>query len=89
METGVTSAVMLAVGAVLLCLLIRIFIKPLRLMVKLAANSAIGSLLLVLFNYMGGIFGINLGVNLYSALICGALGLPGFLLLLAGKLFIT
>ena len=89
METGVTSAVILIVGAALLCLLIRIFIKPLRLIVKLCANSAIGSLILVLFNYFGGIFGISLGVNIYSALICGALGVPGFLLLLAGKLFIT
>lgn len=89
METSVTSAVMLTVGVALVCLLIRIFIKPLRLIVKLGANSVIGSLVLVLFNYFGGIFGVSLGVNVYSALICGALGLPGFLLLLAGKLFIT
>lgn len=72
-------------GFVVLYILMWIFIKPVKVALKLIANSVIGALLLMLFNYIGGIWGASIGVNVYTALICGILGVPGFILLLLLK----
>lgn len=89
MNVNFTSVALVILGFAVIYLLIWIFIKPVKFVLKIVANSAIGSLCLILFNYAGTLFGISLGVNVYSSLICGILGIPGFLLLVAGKLFIT
>ena len=44
--------------------------------------SSVGLAVLALFSQVGGFVGIKLGVNLVNALILGALGAPGFGLLL-------
>ncbi len=75
----------LILGFALLYILMWLFIKPVKIALKLIVNSLIGALLLVVFNYIGGIWGITIGVNLFTALTCGILGIPGFLLLLLLK----
>ena len=62
--------------------LIRVFIAPLRLALKLLANTALGFLALWAVGLTSGVTGIVLGLNLWNALIIGILGLPGFALLL-------
>lgn len=62
--------------------LIRVFSAPLRLALKLLANTALGFLALWAVGLTSGITGIALGLNLWNALIIGILGLPGFALLL-------
>lgn len=83
------STAMIIGAFALTYLLVWIFMRPLKFLLKIVANSAIGSLCLVLFNYIGTLFGISLGVNIYSSLICGLFGIPGFLMLIAGKFFLT
>ncbi len=85
MTWNFTTIALLIVGFAVLYLLVWIFIKPVKFLLKIAANSAVGSLFLILFNYAGSLFGLSIGVNLYSALVCGLLGVPGFLLLLCSK----
>ncbi len=89
MSANFTSVALLILGFAVIYLLIWIFIKPVKFIIKIATNSIVGSLFLVLFNYAGTLLGVSLGVNVYSSLVCGILGVPGFFLLLAGKLFIT
>lgn len=88
MQINPAPLAMLILGFVLLYILVWIFIKPVKLILKLATNSVIGALCLVAFNYIGSLFGITLGVNLYSSVLCGILGVPGFLMLLCSKMLI-
>jgi inhibitor of the pro-sigma K processing machinery len=62
--------------------LIRVFSTPLRVVLKLLANTALGFLALWVVNLTSGVTGIALGLNLLNALVIGILGLPGFVLLL-------
>ncbi|BAK97980.1 hypothetical protein OBV_07820 [Oscillibacter valericigenes Sjm18-20] len=66
----------------LLVALLRIFKAPLRLALKLLANTLLGFLALYLTGLTAPWTGITLGLNLWNALIVGVLGLPGFVLLL-------
>ena len=62
--------------------LLRIFSTPLRLALKLLANTALGFLALWAVHATAAFTGITLGLNLWNALVIGILGLPGFALLL-------
>ena len=62
--------------------LLRVFRAPLRVAVKLLANTLLGFLALWVVNLTSGITGLTLGLNLWNALVIGVLGLPGFGLLL-------
>lgn len=56
--------------------------RPLAAAARLAARSLAGLGGIWLFNLAGGLIGVQVGVNLISALTVGLLGLPGFGLLL-------
>ena len=70
-------------GMVILIFLVgKIFLWPLKMILKLAANSLIGGLTIFVINAIGAGFGIFIPLNMLSALIVGALGIPGAALLL-------
>ena len=69
-------------GAFFLIALLRIFRSPLRLAVKLIANTLLGFAALWIVQLTATFTGITLGLNLMNALIVGILGIPGFALLL-------
>ena len=68
-----------------LIVLLRVFSTPLRLALKLLANTLLGFLALWVVNLTAGFTGVALGLNLWNALIIGVLGLPGFFLLLLAQ----
>ena len=63
---------------VILYLLIWIFIKPFKMLVKVIINSLVGSLCMWGFNIAFAKMGVWIGINVGSALVCGVLGIPGF-----------
>lgn len=69
-----------AAGAAVLMLVL--FRRPLGALCRLAVRSGLGLIFLWLFQELGGLLGVRLGVNLLNSLILGALGVPGFALLL-------
>ena len=73
--------VLLAVGGLALAALI-VLRKPLAFLWRLRFRSGVGLCCLWLFNQAGALIGIQVGVNLVSALVVGVLGVPGFGLLL-------
>ena len=81
---GVQMGVFLTyAGIIILIFLIgKIFLWPLKLVLKLAANSLIGGLAILAINAAGAGFGIFIPLNMISALVVGALGIPGAALLL-------
>ena len=73
------------VGAFLLIALVRIFSAPLRLALRLLANTLLGFLALWLVRSTAAFTGLSLGLNLWNALVIGCLGAPGLGLLLLAQ----
>ena len=57
--------------------LIRLLLRPIRLVFKLALYSASGFLCLWLLNTTSGFTGIHLPINAVTVLISGIMGIPG------------
>ncbi len=81
---GVQLSVFLTyAGAVVLIFLIgKIFLWPLKMILKLVLNSLAGGLVILLINAVGAAFGLMIPLNFLNAVIVGVLGLPGAVLLL-------
>jgi len=59
--------------------------RPLAAVGRLLLRSSLGLCALWLFNQVGALIGVHLGVNLVSALILGVLGAPGLGFLLMSQ----
>ena len=69
-------------GAVILIFIVgKIFLWPLKLVLKLVLNS-IGGLIILIFNAVCAGLGLMIPLNFLNAIIVGILGLPGAVLLL-------
>ncbi len=72
-------------GLMLLYILARLLLIPLRLAIRLLINGVIGGFLLWLVNLLGLFVGVYLPINPITALVAGFLGIPGVILLLVLK----
>lgn len=82
---GLQASVLLTyAGAVLLLFLLgKIFLWPLKLILKLVVSSIAGGAVLLVMNLLAGLAGLVLiPLNLITALVVGVLGIPGVILLL-------
>lgn len=70
------------IGLLLLYILGRALVVPIRILIKLLINGLIGGVVLLIFNLVGGIFGLAVAVNPLNAIIAGILGIPGVILIL-------
>lgn len=70
------------IACLLFLVLALIFAKPLKHLFKVIINSAFGCAFLMAFNFVGGIFGAYIGINAFTAITLGALGIPGFVSIL-------
>ncbi len=88
--TGADLGIILAytAGIMIIFMTSWIFFKPLKFIGKIILNSLIGALVLIIFNYFGQYTGVYIGVNEFTALFIGILGIPGFIALLLVKLLI-
>ena len=73
--------VLILVPLVLLMLLLKLLVLPIRWFWKVFVNSACGFLCLWLLNSISGFTGLAFPINSVTVLIAGFLGLPGILLL--------
>ncbi len=79
---GQYSVFAYAIGLVLLFILCRVFIRPLRWILKLLINGVLGGLILAAVNFAGGFAGFYVIISPLSAFIAGCLGVPGVLLVI-------
>lgn len=81
---GIQIGVLLTyAGAIILIFLVgKIFLWPLKLILKLAANSLIAGAAIVLINTVFAGMGIGIPLNVMNALVAGILGVPGLVMLL-------
>ena len=66
----------------------KIFILPLKSVLKIIGNSILGGILIFIINSIGSIWNFHIGLNIVTALVTGILGVPGVVLLIVLKLFL-
>lgn len=81
---GMDMSVLLTyAGAIILILVLgKLFLWPLKMIFKIAVNSIAGGIVILIINYIGALFGVMIPLNMINALIVGVLGIPGAVLLL-------
>ena len=85
MEISFVSVVGYALGILIVCVLSGIFLKPAKFVLRLIANSALGMGLMAIINLTD--IGIHIGLNPVTAVVAGALGVPGIILILLIQIF--
>ena len=65
----------------------RIFILPIKKILKIVINSILGGLLIFCINFLGTGVGFHIGLNFFTSVVIGILGLPGVALLIVSKIF--
>ena len=66
----------------------KIFFVPLNKILKLIINSILGGLVIYLINLVGNMFEFHIGLNIFTSIMVGILGLPGAICLIIVKLLI-
>lgn len=66
----------------------RIFVVPIKLMVKLGINSILGIIFILIVNFIGIYFNFHIGINWITILIVRILGVPGEIFIILVKNFI-
>ncbi|MBR4019883.1 MAG: pro-sigmaK processing inhibitor BofA family protein [Firmicutes bacterium] len=67
---------------ILLFLLGKTLLVPLKVILKMMVNSLLGAILLVVLNAFGSAAGLMIPLNLVNAVTVGVLGVPGIIMLL-------
>lgn len=73
---------------ILIFIIGKLFIMPIKKILKLIFNSILGGIIIYLINIVGSTFNFHIGLNIYTALVTGFLGIPGVVLLVFLKLLI-
>ncbi len=66
----------------------KVFIVPIKKILKLIFNSILGGITILLINLIGGMWGFHIGLNFFTSILVGILGLPGAVCLVIIKLLI-
>ncbi len=66
----------------------KIFIMPLKSILKLIFNSILGGLCIYMINLIGANFGFHIGLNIVTSMLVGILGIPGAVLLIILKVIL-
>ena len=75
-------------GIIMIFLLGRVFIVPLKMIFKLILNSILGGVLIFVINLIGGVWKFHIGINVITAIFVGILGVPGSVVLVLVKLLV-
>mgnify|MGYP000569065181 CR=1 FL=1 len=81
MQLEPTSLVAFVAGLILITLLLRLLLAPLKLIARVIVNGLVGGLILWGVNLAGNYLGFHLPLNPITALIAGFLGIPGVALI--------
>ena len=66
----------------------KVFILPIKKILKLVFNSILGGITIFLINLIGSSFGFHIGLNFLTSIVVGILGVPGVVLLILIKLIV-
>lgn len=81
--------VLIVIGCALAIFIIgKIFLFPIKKILKLVFNTIIGGAIIYIINLVGANFGFHIGLNIITSLVVGILGIPGAILLIILKFII-
>ena len=83
--TSEATIVIAIIAIIALLVFFKILGTSMKWILKLLLHAICGFVVLFIVNVFGGIVGINLELNLINAVVAGALGMPGVVLLLIVK----
>lgn len=66
----------------------KIFIWPIKSIMRLVFNSILGGVLIFLINLIGANWNFHIGLNILTSVLVGILGIPGALLLVVLKIIV-
>ena len=66
----------------------RIFIVPIKTILKIVINSLLGGVIIFIINLIGSIWGFHIGINLITSIFVGILGIPGAIVIIIIKLLL-
>lgn len=66
----------------------KIFIVPLKKILKLIVNSILGGITIWLINIVGAGINFHIGINFFTSILIGILGLPGAVCMIIIKLLV-
>ena len=66
----------------------KVFIVPIKTILKLVINSVLGGVVIFLINFIGTYFNFHIGLNLVTSIFVGLLGIPGAVVVVLLKLLI-
>lgn len=76
------------IGLIIILLLVGAPVKPMKFIGQATVKLGIGILFLFFFNVFGGMIGLHIPINLFTAVVSGFLGIFGLASLTAIHLFI-
>ncbi len=66
----------------------KIFIVPIKTIIKLLINSILGGIIIVIINAICKVWKFHIGLNIITSIFVGFLGLPGAVLIMLIKLIL-
>ena len=67
----------------------KVFIVPIKTILKLVLNSVLGGVVIFLINFIGAYFNFHIGLNLVTSIFVGLLGIPGAFVIVIIKLLLS
>ena len=77
------------IGVIILFFFGKIFLLPIKSILKLIGNSILGAILIYVINLIGGVFNFHIGLNFITILFVAVLGVPGAIVLTLIKILIV
>lgn len=77
------------IGVIILFFFGKIFVLPIKSILKLIGNSILGTILIYVINLIGGVFNFHIGLNFITILFVALLGVPGAIVLTLIKILIV
>lgn len=79
---GILSSIAaFGIGILILWLICKLLKLSLKIIWKLVINALLGALILIVFNLIGGLFGLVLPITFLSAVVAGVFGVPGVIVM--------
>lgn len=66
----------------------KLFIVPIKTILKLVINSILGGITIFIINLIGSIWEFHIGLNLITSIFVGILGIPGAIVIVIIKLLL-
>jgi len=67
---------------IVLFYLVKFLFGPGQIFLRFVGTGLVGAAILFLFNLVGGLFNLTLGINVVTSIIVGFMGLPGLIMLI-------